>query len=174
MTKWRIGAAATMVGVVVGWGGLATPAHAQGEPTAQTVAPQQFWDDDSGNGPVRPMLECVAINGDGTYTAVFGSSNPSNKARTEPIGLGNFFWPGEPNRGQPTRFGPDRTVASFSVTFSTPILNWTLNGRTTVASPRSQPCNSAPSVSEAGMPAALAGMLALTGGGWMWRRRQIA
>jgi MYXO-CTERM domain-containing protein len=170
MNKWRTGAAAALVGVIVSWSGGAGPAHAAdvpvtGEQQAQAV-------DDSGNGPVRPMLECVAVNGDGSYTAVFGTYNPSTKARTEPVGAGNLFQPGDPDRGQPTTFAPDRTVASFSTTFSSPELTWVLNGRGVTASASSQPCNSAPNVSEATMPILLAAALMILSGGWLWRRRR--
>jgi hypothetical protein len=135
----------------------ASPAHAEGE----------------GNGPVRPVLECVAVNGDGSYTAVFGSYNPSANEVTIPVGPQNFFDGARPDVGQPTVFAGDRQVAAFSLSFREGTVTWNLAGRAATASAASTPCNSGPDVSEAGMPVLLGVALMAMSGGWLWRRRRL-
>jgi hypothetical protein len=127
-----------------------------------------------GNGPVRPVLECVAANGDGSYTAVFGSYNPSANEITIPVGPHNFFEGERPDVGQPTVFRADRQVATFSLPFRTGTVTWNLAGRTATASVTGPPCNNGPEVSEAGMPVLLAVAMAALSGGWLWRRRRLA
>jgi MYXO-CTERM domain-containing protein len=124
--------------------------------------------------PVRPVLECVAHNGDGTHTAVFGYNNPDDQPQTVPVGLQNFFTGLKPDSGQPTVFAPGRHVAAFTVVFRDLEATWNLNGRAAIATPLSPRCNNGPEVSEAGAPVVLAlGMMAMSGG-WLWRRRRHA
>jgi len=89
-------------------------------------------------GPVRPILECVADHGDGTYTAYFGYKNDNDYAVDIPIGERNKFTPTPQDRGQPTTFQPGRTPyypdAAFSIDFDGSPLVWTLYGRTATAS----------------------------------------
>jgi hypothetical protein len=59
--------------------------------------------------PLRPILECVLDNLDGTYTAHFGYKNENATAVEVPIGSGNRFTPAPQDRGQPTTFEPGRT-----------------------------------------------------------------
>jgi uncharacterized protein (TIGR03382 family) len=139
-------------------------------PLALAGASPAFAD---GNGPVRPVLECVAVNGDGSYTAVFGSYNPSANEITILVGPQNFFEGDRPDMGQPTVFAGDRQVAAFSLPFHGGSVTWNLAGRTATASPESPPCNSGPEVSEAGMPVVLAVAMAAMGSGWLWRRRRL-
>jgi hypothetical protein len=124
--------------------------------------------------PVRPVLECVAHNGDGSHTAVFGYYNPDDQQQTVPVGPQNFFFGLKPDSGQPTVFAPGRKVAAFSVLFRDAEATWNLNGRAAIATPLSPRCNNGPEVSEAGAPVVLAvGMMAMSGG-WLWRRRRHA
>src|SRR5262245_17035524 len=51
---------------------------------------------------VRPILECVRPNGNGSFTAFFGHHNESGAAVTIPAGERNGFSPGGERRGQPT------------------------------------------------------------------------
>jgi pimeloyl-ACP methyl ester carboxylesterase len=94
--------------------------------------------------PIRPILECVANNGDGTYTAYFGYKNENATAVSIPIGVDNKFTPGPLLRGQPQTFQPGRTPyypqAHFSVVFDGSNLVWTLWGRTATASQSSKTC----------------------------------
>lgn len=92
---------------------------------------------------LRPTLECVTDNGDGTYTAHFGYVNED--AGTEfPLGPNNRFDPAPMDRGQPVTFASGRTPpwpqAAFPVVFDGAPLTWTLNGRTVTATRDSAPC----------------------------------
>ncbi|HEX4962858.1 MAG TPA: SdrD B-like domain-containing protein, partial [Thermoanaerobaculia bacterium] len=95
--------------------------------------------------PVNPIFECVASNGNGTYTAYFGYLNPNSSSVTIPIGSANMFSPAPADRGQPTTFSPGRTPlwpnAAFSVVFDGNTLVWTLNGLTATASKTGTPCS---------------------------------
>jgi hypothetical protein len=94
---------------------------------------------------VRPVLECVRNNGNGTYTAYFGYLNENPVPITIALGTNNKFTPNPPNRGQPTVFQPGRIQNAFSVVFNGNNLVWTLKGpdgqsRTSTASRNSAPC----------------------------------
>jgi len=125
--------------------------------------------ENEGLGPSRPVLECVSANGDGTYTAVFGTSNPSAIDDRSPIGRANSFSPAPADRGQPTSIAPGRSVAVFSVVFDGNNLVWSLNGRTSTASAGSRPCGAALNVAEAPQVAAFG--LLIGGLVLLWFRR---
>jgi len=91
--------------------------------------------------PVRPVLECVTNNGDGTYTAFFGYKNDNNVSVYIPVGNKNKFTPTPQDRGQTRVFQPGRHYKVFTVNFNGSNLVWTLNGRTSTASSNSAPCN---------------------------------
>lgn len=95
-------------------------------------------------GSVRPVVECVTANGDGTYTAYFGYRNDGDEAVTIPVGPRNRIAPAPEDRGQPTTFSPGGTApwpnAPFSAAFSGGGLSWTVDGQTASASPDSPPC----------------------------------
>jgi hypothetical protein len=95
--------------------------------------------------PVKPILECVADNQDGTYTAYFGYLNENDFAVTIPVGDENKFSPTPQDRGQPTTFEAGRTPywpdAAFGVEFDGNNLVWTLDGRTATANSGSTPCS---------------------------------
>ena len=90
--------------------------------------------------PVRPVLECVTNNGDGTYTAYFGYKNDNDISVYIPIGNRNKFTPNPQDRGQTRVFLPGRKYKVFTVLFNGSNLVWTLNGRTSTASANSAPC----------------------------------
>lgn len=95
--------------------------------------------------PVRPVLECVAQNTDGTYTAKFGYKNDNSGEVTIPVGANNKFTPTPINRGQTTIFQPGRIRYAFEVVFNGNNLVWTLkgpdnSGRTSTASRNSARC----------------------------------
>ncbi len=90
--------------------------------------------------PVRPVLECVRNNGDGTYTAFFGYKNDNTVSVYIPIGNRNKFTPTPQDRGQTRVFQPGRHYKVFTVNFNGSNLVWTLNGRTSTASSNSAPC----------------------------------
>lgn len=87
---------------------------------------------------ITPAYDGWFDNPDGTHTFVIGYYNRNwNQEVDIPIGPDNHFEPGEPDRGQPTHFLPNRNFGMFSITVpkSTPAterLWWvlTLNGVT--------------------------------------------
>lgn len=94
---------------------------------------------------VRPMLECVRNNGNGTYTAYFGYLNENPVPVTITVGSNNKFTPNPQNRGQTTVFQPGRIENAFSVVFDGNNLVWYLKGpdgqgRTSTASHNSSHC----------------------------------
>ncbi|AFH50351.1 Alpha beta-propellor repeat-containing integrin [Ignavibacterium album JCM 16511] len=91
--------------------------------------------------PVRPVLECVRNNGDGTYTAYFGYKNDNTVSVYIPLGSKSKFTPTPQDRGQTRVFLPGRHNRVFTVSFNGSNLVWTLNGRTSTASSNSAPCN---------------------------------
>lgn len=90
--------------------------------------------------PVRPVLECVRNNGDGTYTAFFGYKNENTVSVYIPVGSKNKFTPNPQDRGQTKVFLPGRHYKVYTVNFNGSNLVWTLNGRTSTASRTSAPC----------------------------------
>ena len=60
--------------------------------------------------PVKPILECVADRGDGTYTAYFGYENLNDHEVTIPHGDDNKITPSTYDGGQPTVFGLPNVV----------------------------------------------------------------
>ena len=91
--------------------------------------------------PVRPVLECVTNNGNGTYTAFFGYKNDNTVSVYIPVGSKNKFTPTPQDRGQTKVFLPGRHYKVYTVNFNGSNLVWTLNGRTSTASSNSAPCN---------------------------------
>ena len=93
---------------------------------------------------VRPVVECVTANGDGTYTAYFGYRNDGEERVTIPIGPRNRVAPAPEDRGQPTTFSRGATApwpnVPFSAAFSGGSLGWTVDGHTAAASPDSPRC----------------------------------
>lgn len=77
---------------------------------------------------VRPILECVAPNPNGTYTARFGYENYNSSVVVIPLTEKNKFTPVPKNRGQVTTFQPGRVINAFSVTFDENNLKWHLTG----------------------------------------------
>jgi IPT/TIG domain. len=75
--------------------------------------------------PVRPVLECVRNNGDGTYTAFFGYKNDNNVSVYIPAGSKNKFTPTPQDRGQPRVFESGRHYKVFTVNFNGSNLVWT-------------------------------------------------
>jgi len=105
-------------------------------------------------GAVKPVLECVIDNYDGTFTARFGYMNENSVAIEIPVGENNKFTPAPEDRGQTTMFQPGRVgqpgdVGAFSVAFDGSNLVWTLKGpdgstSTATASSNSKRCPDQP------------------------------
>jgi subtilase family serine protease/flagellar hook assembly protein FlgD len=101
----------------------------------------------SSQGPVRPILECVADNPEGGLTAFFGYVNENDFDVTITVGSDNKFSPGAKDRGQTTKFAAGRTPAgrpAFLVSFREPKLTWTLRGRSVSAQGSSPRCTVPP------------------------------
>ena len=118
---------------------------------------------------LRPVAECVIVNGDGTFTGFFGYRNSSGETQTA-SGSDNTVKGGS-SSGTPTVFAPGRVVAAFSVTSNGTKISWILEGSVISVTPSYTPCSTNPSVPEA--PIALLLMLAPAGmtGWWLHRRR---
>jgi len=66
---------------------------------------------------VQPIFEGWQPNPDGTFSLLFGYLNRNYEEEPFiPIGAGNTFEPGPPDRGQPTHFYPRRQQFVFAVT----------------------------------------------------------
>jgi hypothetical protein len=90
---------------------------------------------------LKPILECVSDNGNGTLTGHFGYVNNNAFPVSVPVGSLNKFDSAAAtlNRGQPTVFQPGRTPyypnAAFKVVFpSSEVRVWNLKGKTSTAS----------------------------------------
>lgn len=99
------------------------------------------------NAAVRPVLECVVRNADGSFTAQFGYKNDNTVNTTIPVGSNNRFFPTVPGQAQPTVFLPGRQVNAFSVPLRFGLAVWLLRGpdgrlRTATASIFSKRCGS--------------------------------
>jgi hypothetical protein len=91
---------------------------------------------------VIPVLECVAENSDGTYTADFGYENPNPfVVVVDAKNYQNKFEP-PPNfrTGQPEGFAPGRVEDWFSVLFDGNGLTWVLDGHAVTANRNSPRC----------------------------------
>ncbi|MCC6436890.1 MAG: hypothetical protein IT196_17795 [Acidimicrobiales bacterium] len=123
---------------------------------------------------VRPVLECVSLNGDGAYTAVFGTDNRGRSTENLPVGSGNNVSPSPANRGQPTRIAAGRSVGSFTVGFpASGTVTWNLAGRSATATRQSRACSTAPVVSEAAVSAVLVLVAGAIGLLWWLRRPEL-
>jgi hypothetical protein len=89
---------------------------------------------------VRPILECVAANPNGSYTAFFGYQSENAAAVDIPAGSDNRFQPIPQYRGQPEAFLPGRAQKAFSVAFNGNSLVWMLKGLAVTASRTSPRC----------------------------------
>ncbi len=105
---------------------------------------------------LKPILECVQDNGDGSYTAYFGYKNFNAFKVAIPIGDMNYFSPEPSNRNQVTNFEPGRSPsypdASFAVLFDGNDLVWHLEGMTSTASSSSTPCAPPPTPTSSPIP----------------------
>jgi hypothetical protein len=90
---------------------------------------------------VIPILECVAENPDGTFTAHFGYDNPNPYVIVIDSRHDNAFHPGPVFRtGQPEYFAPGRVEDFFAVLFDGNGLTWVLDGNAVTANRNSPRC----------------------------------
>jgi hypothetical protein len=96
---------------------------------------------------VAPVLECVANNDDGSYTAHLGYDNRGDADVTIEYGDNNKITGGGTdgyNRGQPQQFSEGRNRDVVQIPFDGTNLVWTLDGRTATANADSAPCDTEP------------------------------
>ena len=90
---------------------------------------------------VIPILECVAENPDGTFTAHYGYENPNPYVIVIDANHDNAFHPGPVFRtGQPEHFAPGRVEDWFGVLFDGNGLTWVLDGNAVTANRNSPRC----------------------------------
>ncbi len=90
---------------------------------------------------ITPILECVAENPDGTFTAHFGYENPNPYVVVIDSRHQNTFHPGPTFRtGQPEYFAPGRVEDWFRVLFDGNDLTWRLEGLEVTANRDSPSC----------------------------------
>ncbi len=86
-----------------------------------------------------PVVNCLANNGDGSYTAYFGYKNTTSttytiSAGSQSLASGtNYFLPGNTVAGQTTSFSGGEVQGAFSVNYSGSELTWNLGAPGTVA-----------------------------------------
>jgi hypothetical protein len=68
---------------------------------------------------VTPLLDCVARNSDGSYTAVIGYTSTHASTTAIPLGSGNYVTPSRYDGAQPTTFESGTHHGVFSLTVST-------------------------------------------------------
>ncbi|MCB1000874.1 MAG: hypothetical protein KDB40_16380 [Acidimicrobiales bacterium] len=125
--------------------------------------------DDDVPSSLRPVAECVIVNGDGSFTAFFGYSNDTGREIVVPVSSDNRI---DERVGQPVvRFRVGRVVAAFSVTTRATTITWRLGDQRIRVTAESTPCSTNPTVPEA--PVALVLLVAPAGmTAWWMRRRQ--
>jgi hypothetical protein len=102
----RLGLAATIAAALA-----TTSAFTQSQPLLPSSPKLAF------GGTISPAYDGWWDNPDGTRTFLMGYYSRNWKEPIEiPIGPNNHFEPGEPDRGQPTYFLPNRNFGMFSVT----------------------------------------------------------
>ena len=92
-----------------------------------------------GAARVRPILDYVTDNRDGSFTAWFGYDNPAAAPVSVPVGKQNRFTPHAPDRGQPTVFAPGRHRRVFAVNFPRGGLAWHLGEHVAAAEQNRRP-----------------------------------
>lgn len=88
---------------------------------------------------LRPGLDCIERNHDGSTTAHFGYENLQPGAVTVPVGANNGFSSAALDAGQVTTFDPGSVARAFAVRFRGRA-TWTLGGRSVTADRHSTPC----------------------------------
>jgi hypothetical protein len=132
---------------------------------------------------VDAVLECIILNDDDSYVAVFGYVNNGSSPVTLDIGNDNKFSPKPEDRGQPTTFQPGRHQNVVKVDSPGSALTWHVPGANAVANKNSKQCAAPPVPTGNDSPQAViliavAGGVIVVGGGvsswWISRRRRRA
>jgi len=129
---------------------------------------------------VNPILECVFVNDDGSYIAVWGYENKTAAPVVVPIGVSNKFDPKPEDQGQPTTFEVGRKSNVVTTESDGRATVWKLPGGSATANKNSKACEQ-PHVPQGNdspqafvLIAAIAGGIAIVGGasGFALRRRR--
>lgn len=72
----------------------------------------------AGRGNIRPILQCVGGNSDGSLTAYFGYQNDNGLTVDIPFGWNNAFLPVKAGAKRPSSFGPGQHSWVFDVDFA--------------------------------------------------------
>jgi hypothetical protein len=121
---------------------------------------------------VTPTVNCVTVNADGSFTALFGYSNTGTTQTLIKRGPSNQITPSNLDGSQPDTFAPGTTYGAFSLTIAAGgTATWTLHGnRQAVATALSTRCGPPVSLPQEGnglglvlglIVAALAGTVAI-------------
>ncbi len=92
---------------------------------------------------IKPTMDCVSVNKDGTFNAFFGYSNTNGVAVSLSLGKNNQFTPLPDSQGQPTTFEPGTQTSVFAVVSKGDSLVWHLDGSTAEANKNSPGCSQA-------------------------------
>ncbi len=96
----------------------------------------------AGSAGLEPVLDCVNVNSDGTYQAVFAYTNTGRRTYSYGFGKFNTMSPSSLNGIQPTSFPPGTDTGQFSTPAQDPAqsVSWTLNSITVTAQSTSPAC----------------------------------
>lgn len=72
----------------------------------------------NGNQSVKPTLDCIRKNSDGTYTAILGYNNTGSAPESIPVGTWNKLDPAKANGPLPTVFQPGQKRGVVTVTLT--------------------------------------------------------
>jgi len=123
---------------------------------------------------VDAVLECIILDGEGGYVAVFGYSSSESAPVELPIGKDNKFTTKPENRGQPTSFAPGRHQNVVKVESRGSALTWHLPGSNATANKNSKQCDAPPVPTGNDSPQAVvligaaAGVIVVGGGASSW------
>ncbi|SNT06298.1 hypothetical protein SAMN06893096_1165 [Geodermatophilus pulveris] len=102
-------------------------------------------------GEVRPTVECVVSNADGSRTAVFGYENSTGSAVTIEVGPKNKITPKVHGTPQPTTFEPGVHRGAFTVTVTgRNAPRWKVGTNSVTASASASACPSSTELPEEG------------------------
>lgn len=110
---------------------------------------------------LKPVLECVWREANGSQTAVWGYLNPTTRTLHVPVGNRNSFSPGAPDQAQPQEFRPGGMRNAFTTPYTTSSLQWRLTNSTARADSHSPACTTKPVPAVGSMEALLLGLLML-------------
>lgn len=123
---------------------------------------------------LRPVLDCVWKDADGTWRSLWGYENTTGAPITVPPGEANRFWGAYEATGLPTTFQPGRHRGVVMVAFSGGKVRWTVQDATVEASTSSPACGNQSVSMVPTRPAAAVALVLLTAlGGLAFELRRV-